>query len=674
MYGPMNSTDLFFTQLLDIAAQGNHRYGVVLQGDRDWQLRALAPLLQSMAAEQIFSLGADIESQTNTSVAFNKGHQLLGRECQLLVCDFEQGFDANSFSAASGCIVGGGLLVILTKDAEPYRYDQQWLSRALDQLMVITDCGAMPSLPVVASNPAPAFKQQNVAIDKMLKVVNGHRKRPLVITADRGRGKSSALGIAAAQLMQSRPIHIVLTAPALSAVTPVFAHAARLLPEAEHSSTRLSFQNSVLEFIAPDELLRSGSKGDCLMVDEASAIPIPMLQSMVHSHHRAIFSTTIHGYEGCGRGFTVKFQSWLKDQRPGCAFYHLDQPIRWNQDDPLERWLFDSFILNAELSNQVESHTTNEVVLHPIEKQRLVEQSHLLRECFALLVNAHYQTTPNDLMLLLADEAIQLYAYFEQHHCIGCLLTVEEGGLPSELVSQIQVGKRRPKGHLVPVTIANHLGIAEAGMQRSLRVMRIAVHPERQGQGIGKQMLSQLRAQTDYDFYSTSFGATAELINFWCNSGFYPVRLGSQRDQASGCHSIIMLHGEPDWRAQAQQLYFDSLCFALSGNFAALETEVVRSLLANSNASVEFPRSFELVEHYLQGGSSFETIAPLLDLWWKRSPKHWQNASPLLIRRVVQRNSWSECVAQFNLVGRKQAETLFREQLALLLRSAHDND
>ncbi|NVD08631.1 tRNA(Met) cytidine acetyltransferase [Vibrio sp. JPW-9-11-11] len=664
----MTSTDLFFTQLLDCAVQSNHRYGVVLQGDSDWQQRMLAPLLQSVPAKETFCLGADIALEKCHRVAFNKGHQLLGRECQLLLCDFEQGFDANSFSAATGCIVGGGLLVILTKPDQPSSYDQQWLSRALNHLMVVTPYDKLPSLPKVTPKPVSAFKQQDEAVEKILKVVDGHRKRPLVITADRGRGKSSALGIAAAKMMQSRRIHIVVTAPSLSAVKPLFVHAARLLPEAEQASGRLRFQDSTLEFIAPDELIRAGRIGDCLMVDEASAIPIPMLQSMVELHHRAIFSTTIHGYEGCGRGFTVKFQSWLKTERPGCVFYHINQPIRWNDDDPLERWLFDSFLLNAELAEFTQSRVSN-IALQPIDKRRLIEQPHLLRACFALLVNAHYQTTPNDLMLLLADDAIQLYAHFEQQHCIGCLLTVEEGGLAPDLISEIQLGKRRPRGHLVPVTLANHLGIAEAAQQRSLRVMRIAVHPELQGQGIGKRMLRQLREQTDYDFYSTSFGATAGLIQFWCDSGFYPVRLGHQRDQASGCHSIMMLQGETSWRRQVEQLYFDAFCFALSDNFASLETEVVRSLLAHSNASVAFPSGFELVEHYLQGGASFETIAPLLDLWWKRAPRHWQNASPLLIRKVIQRRSWGDCVQHFNLVGRKQAEAAFREQLSHFLSS-----
>lgn len=165
---------------------------------------------------------------------------------------------------------------------------------------------------------------------------------------------------------------------------------------------------------------------------------------MVERHHRCVFSTTIHGYEGCGRGFTLKFQQWLKQQRAGTAFYHLEQPIRWSKDDPLENWLFDTFLLNAELT-PTETVLSSDVKLSKIDKTQLISNPELLRTCFALLVNAHYQTSPNDLMLLLEDEAIQLFAAFNHGDCLGCMLTVCEGELEPTLIESIQQGNRRPK-------------------------------------------------------------------------------------------------------------------------------------------------------------------------------------------------------------------------------------
>jgi len=577
----------YFSQLLEASAKSNHRYGVVLKGCERWQQQSLQAVFSLVPSEDIFLLGGTCDHKIAKSVGFKKGQQLLGQECQLLCCDFRDGFDANSFTAATGCVRGGGLVVILPELQTQPTLDQVWLNSALQQLIVVEESQS-PLIPdAVDTRTRQCFEQQNQAVEKILKVVEGHRKRPLVMTADRGRGKSSALGIAAAQLLQQRTIHILVTAPSLATVEPVFEHAQRLLPQAHVEKGRLQYQQSILEFVAPDELLRCQRKSDCLFVDEASAIPIPMLQEMVETHHRAVFSTTIHGYEGCGRGFTVKFQSWLATHRPGTQFFHLEQPIRWNEEDPLEQWLFESFLLDAELSEWKAGQLKGQLV--QLDKRRLVTEPEMLRSCFALLVNAHYQTSPNDLMLLLSDDAIQLHAIIEQGVCLACMLTAAEGKLESDLVEQIQLGRRRPKGNLVPALIANQLGVEQAAKQASLRIMRIAVHPSLQRKRIGSEMVQQLIKRSDYDFYSTSFGATTELVQFWRHCGFTPVKLGSQREQASGTHSLVMIYGDVEWKASVERSYSLVTQYALGETFRELEIELVRSLILNSNASVTEP-------------------------------------------------------------------------------------
>ncbi len=651
----------YFSNLLALSAKSNHRYGVVLQGSEHWQKQCLDTLFSLVAGKDVFLLGGDCNDEVEKQVGFKKGHQLLGQECLLLCCDFREGFDANSFTAATGCVKGGGLVIILPEKTSSPTLAQTWLNNAFHNLIVVEEDGKL-SMPPCSENQAhEKFEQQNQAIEKILKVVEGHRKRPLVMTADRGRGKSSALGIAAAKLMQERSIHIVVTAPSLATVQPVFEHAQRLLPQATADKGRLQFQLSVLEFVAPDELLRSQKTCDCLFVDEASAIPIPMLKTMVEQHHRAVFSTTIHGYEGCGRGFSVKFQTWLKQQRPGARFFHLDAPIRWSVGDPLEQWLFDTFLLNADLADVKQQASSNQLI--QLDKRKLVAQTSILRRCFALLVNAHYQTSPNDLMLLLEDDAIQLHAILEDDQCLGCMLTVEEGRLSPELVEQVQLGKRRPRGHLVPSLLANQLGVTEAALQSSQRIMRIAVHPSMQRAGIGNAMVKQLIQSGRYDFYSTSFGATAELIHFWRSCGFFPVKLGSQREQASGTYSVVMLSGDLDWGHQVEG-YFDlSFQYAVSETYCELEIELVRSLLAKDNASVEKPKLNSLIKNYCNGGASFDSVVPLLDLWWKNSPHVLDTMSDFFIRKVVQRKDWQWCAREFGFAGSKQAEQEFRAQL-----------
>ncbi|WP_019277405.1 tRNA(Met) cytidine acetyltransferase TmcA [Vibrio coralliilyticus] len=656
----------YFSQLIQSANNANHRFGVVLKGSVDWQSSILSALKALYSNSAIYQLGGKSDDDNVHLVTFKQGQRLLGQECGLLICDFSDGFDANSFSAALGCVTGGGLVVIIPADSDSLSLSEQWFNAALGSLIQVEQAKPLPELPQVENASAEPLAQQKIAVEKIRKVVEGHRKRPLVMTADRGRGKSSALGIAAAELMEARNLHIVVTAPSLATVAPVFEHAHRLLPEAIIKKGSIQLGQSTLTFIAPDALLRMPPECDLLLVDEASAIPIPMLQKMVERHHRCVFSTTIHGYEGCGRGFTLKFQAWLRQQRPGAVFYHLDQPIRWNENDPVERWLFETFLLNAELEKPP-LPVLPPIKLELIDKHQLVVQPDLLRSCFALLVNAHYQTSPNDLMLLLEDDAIQLYAAFSEQYCLGCMLTIKEGELEEPLIKSIKQGQRRPRGHLVPVMLANHLGLTQAASQPSLRVMRIATHPDYQQQGLGSAMLEQLTQLSGSQFMSTSFGATSELIRFWRKNGFVPVKLGVQRDQASGCHSVVMVKGCFDWISVAEQHFHQSMRYLLGDAFADIETDIVRNLLRKEDAS-EVECEFQaLVRNYCLGGAGFESVAPFIANWLQSSNKALIGCSSLVIRKVLQQRSWQVCSEEFGFTGRKQTEQQLRSDIQVLL-------
>ncbi|AIW22169.1 tRNA(Met) cytidine acetyltransferase [Vibrio coralliilyticus] len=656
----------YFSQLIQSANNANHRFGVVLKGSVDWQSNTLSALKELFSNSAIYQLGGKSGDDNVHLVTFKQGQRLLGQECGLLICDFSDGFDANSFSAALGCVTGGGLVVIIPADSDSLSLSEQWFDIALGSLIQVDQSKPLPELPQMESASAEPLAQQKVAVEKIRKVVEGHRKRPLVMTADRGRGKSSALGIAAAELMEARNLHIVVTAPSLATVSPVFEHVHRLLPEAAAKKGFIQLGQSTLTFIAPDALLRMPPECDLLLVDEASAIPIPMLQKMVERHHRCVFSTTIHGYEGCGRGFTLKFQAWLRQQRPGTVFYHLDQPIRWNENDPVERWLFETFLLNAELETPPPT-VLPPIKLELIDKQQLVVQPDLLRSCFALLVNAHYQTSPNDLMLLLEDDAIQLYAAFSEQYCLGCMLTIKEGQLEEPLIKSIQQGQRRPRGHLVPVMLANHLGLTQAASQASLRVMRIATHPDYQQQGVGSAMLEQLTQRSGSQFMSTSFGATSELIRFWRKNGFVPVKLGVQRDQASGCHSVVMVKGNFDWISVAEQHFHQSMRYLFGDVFADIETDIVRNLLRKEDASVAECEFERLVRNYSLGGAGFESVAPFIANWVLSSNKAIIGCSSLVIRKVLQQRSWQACSEEFGFTGKKQTEQQLRTDIQALL-------
>src|SRR5690606_17971146 len=84
---------------------------------------------------------------------------------------------------------------------------------------------------------------------------------------------------------------------------------------------------------APDALLASSRQADWLIVDEAAAIPGPLLEKLAVRFPRVLLTTTVQGYEGTGRGFLLKFCGRFA----GLQRYSLSTPVRWAAGCPLER-------------------------------------------------------------------------------------------------------------------------------------------------------------------------------------------------------------------------------------------------------------------------------------------------------------------------------------------------
>ncbi|PML05043.1 GNAT family N-acetyltransferase [Vibrio breoganii] len=654
------------------ASQSMHRCGVVLDGSREWQLELLEAFGAAVEHHRALIIGNHGLSY-GESLTFKQARQKLGQESDLIVADLNSPFDANGFTAASGTLKGGGMLIVLPSSKhEGDSYSSLWLERALESFHLIR--GSEDIFPDIKEvQPLATFdryEQQQQAIQAISRVLSGHRKRPLVITADRGRGKSAALGMAAGQIIKDETKKILVTAPNTQAVKTLFEHAKSASGCSNQKPTiASSIEGGSVEFIAPDELLREQQVCDLLLVDEAAAIPLPILKSIVERYHRVCFATTVHGYEGCGRGFGIKFEAWLSEHRPGWNSVKLTQPIRWNPDDPMEAWLFDTFLLDAEVES-APLDTDLTIHLQKIEADSYARSPEILRKGFGLLVNAHYQTTPNDLFQLLDDPNIVFYQALQGEHVVGVIVGYLEGGLEESILADVQLGRRRPAGHMVPVSLVSQLADNAPARVKSLRIMRIAVHPDLQGQGIGGWMLSQLsEKQTDVEYLSTSFGVTGELANFWVSNHFQSVRLGSKQDQASGCFSVTMvkpLSRSLSWLDGARFQLKEGLLDTASDIHRNLSSDVLMQLLSDRgvNPSHQQECHLRVLENYVQGGASFEgTRLKIRELLLANLHSVKFEKVSLISDLVIKKLSWSEVCKNHGFTGRKQAEANYREAI-----------
>lgn len=672
----------FLLSLSQLAEKQNHRYLVRLKGNEKWRNKLFSLFIQHKCYSDVIKLGgSSLEGMRNLS--YQKGNSLLGKECDCIFYDSVAGFDGNSMAAASGCLKGGGIFFFHFLESD--NYSSRWITDHLTNSITLQQDQLCPELPydnedagfAISRTDERNYNEQNCAIEQVHKVVTGHSKRPLVITADRGRGKSSALGIASAQLMMQKDIVIAVTAPARKSVSPLFEHASSILDGASLThQNHIQWNNSQLVYVATDELLSENFSCDLLLIDEASAIPLTMLKALVTRYSRVVLSTTIHGYEGCGRGFTLKFYPWLQENRPGWKHYHINEAIRWNKGDPLEEWIFKLFLLNHDIGvdKNVLSDGENGT-FSLLDKGELIHSPQLFSGCFSLLVNAHYQTSPNDLMQILDDPSLHLYVLQQQENILGCLVVKQEGEVDGEIANAIVAGSRRPKGHLAPALIASQYGIKEALNEPCVRIMRIAVSPALQNGGIGSRMLDALVSRNDFSasYFATSYGVSRELLQFWNKNNFKPVRLGSSYDKASGTHSLLMVKQvkEMPWLDVALSYFSRNLISLLPDCFSVLDVELIKSMFATDDAIGEELDSsdLQLLELYAKGGSSYESVLFVLASFVEQQLLANNNLlANLLVSKVLQRRTWLECAKLYGYSGRKETERELRHHLRLLTK------
>lgn len=647
----------------------------------------------------------------------------LGTESQYVVFADSQ-FNIDAFAALSGTIVAGGVLFLLWPadiEKSSLYLNSSFMQRLVQKIRVNQDVKILEQgkisvehgnvvvenelaektgldtvfhtsaqsiqLPEPIAKLSPSIQllncltqEQYQAVVAIEKVLTGHRNRPLVITADRGRGKSSAMAIAASHLLETaklfsgkQALNIIVTAPHQQALNIFFKQLQLSLPDIELHNNVLTHANGCIEFIPIDQLIKNPIKVSLLLVDEAAAIPVYLLEQLLLKYHRCVFASTVHGYEGAGRGFTLKFQKILTKLKPQWRAIHLKQAIRWSDNDPLEDFIFDVCLLNAELPalhNENESISedvtsrTDAIEFVELSSAELIGNEPLLAQVFAVLVTAHYQTSPSDLKLMLDNKQITLVVLKQQEHILAVALLMREGQCSIEDVALVTGSKRRLKDQFLPQSLLTHCGFEESFNFNYFRIMRIAVHPQIQGQGIGGYFLQQiehLAKDKNIDFIGTSFGANESLLRFWQKAGFALSRIGFSQDNASGEHSALLIKAitkqSVPFHQQLVREFYRVFDYLLCDELKELSGQLVWQILhfCPSEFLVELSPADKLsVEDFIQTKRLYSPCVFGLHRWLLRHSTKSYDAEILpLISRIFQKNSVESICQNYNFTGKK---------------------
>eukprot|EP00792_Barthelona_sp_PAP020_P004976 TRINITY_DN2437_c0_g1_i1.p1 TRINITY_DN2437_c0_g1~~TRINITY_DN2437_c0_g1_i1.p1 ORF type:complete len:1010 (-),score=304.74 TRINITY_DN2437_c0_g1_i1:205-3210(-) len=359
----------------------------------------------------------------------------------------------------------------------------------------------------------------------------------LSLTAGRGRGKSAALGLSIASAVIFGFSSIVVCAPSSENVQTVFEFIIRALETVgykevlDFSIIKQKIKNDLefTEVITEVEVFKGHRqtirfvdvasnvsenkfiKTDLLVIDEAAAIPLPIVETLLFSTNLTFMSSTVSGYEGTGRSLSLKLVKELRKlKEKHLVELKLDEPIRYSNDDPVEEWMNKLLCLDV-----VEVDDDQTISVPPPEDCELLEVNRdtlfsgksttelFLKSIWSILVSSHYRNQPDDLQLVADSPTQRLFVLMAPitddtpndvlPRILVVIQVVLEGKVSRETFNYYNEQTKRQSGDLIPWVIGTNLNNPAFPQLSGARVIRIATNPLVQGMGYGKQALSCLQ-------------------------------------------------------------------------------------------------------------------------------------------------------------------------------------
>ena len=646
------------TRLQAAAAATDHRRGVVLIGDRERAYELVHAGIDStpLGLAETTVIGPSHQLPCER-VDPDEADVLLGQTRDVIVVDAHETLHPNTLGYTVGAIDGGGLFVLLLPAGprppdgfddrlavppyEPTAVTNRFRTRLVSVLtrhpgIAVADLRTDEWLasgehtpdgvtidhavgPTSGAFPAAAYSLCQTADQRRaLAALEAVRSAPatVVLEADRGRGKSTVAGFAAGALAASgEAVHV--TAPHQEHTKELFSQARRLLEALGESVSETGpLHTAAGGQIAYHETASTAVGADgVVFVEEAAGIAVPVLEETVAAE-RVVYITTLHGYEGTGGGFPLRFAPTLRDR--GATTITLETPIRYASGDPIETALYDALLLAATPPAGAAVTPIDTATYTRLTGAGLLAAEAQLREVYGLLRTAHYRTDPTDLRRLLDAPNLATRALLVDDNVLAVALLAREGGLTDAQQERVYTGGGI-RGHLLPDLFTAHLRMQTAGDLTGLRVLRIATHPAHRSRGVGSRLLSELTAEAQrglpefdtesVDWLGVSVGATPRLVRFWRTNDYRTVHVGTTRNPRSGAHSGIMLRPLTDaGRALHRRLsgqFLQRLPGVASHSLQTLDHRTLRELTRAIETAVATPPSLEDWEERVVADAAF---------------------------------------------------------------------
>lgn len=349
----------------------------------------------------------------------------------------------------------------------------------------------------------------------------------VALIAARGRGKSAALGLGVAGAIAAGYSNIFVTAPSPENLKTLFEFVCKGLnaleykehlhydlvksvdPDLKKATIQINVfkqHRQTIQYLKPHDHGKL-SQVELLVIDEAAAIPLPIVKSLL-GPYLVFLSSTVNGYEGTGRSLSLKLLQQLESQSQmptqsidgpnsgknyGRLFkkIELNESIRYNSGDPIESWLHG--LLCLDVASYIPSISRlphpSECDLYYVNRDTLFsyhkESEIFLQRMMALYVASHYKNSPNDLQLMADAPSHHLFVLLgpvdeSKNHLPDILCVIQvclEGQISRKSAMKSLNEGHQPFGDQIPWKFCEQFQDDVFPSLSGARIVRIAVHP-----------------------------------------------------------------------------------------------------------------------------------------------------------------------------------------------------
>ncbi|MGB0647650.1 MAG: tRNA(Met) cytidine acetyltransferase TmcA domain-containing protein, partial [Bradymonadia bacterium] len=208
--------------------ESGHRALLSLVGAPAWALETSSAFFHWAGIEQ-YQIASNSKTLSSNVILPSVAYQYLGRQFGGLFFDLSDALHPDALAALIGCVTGGGLVILYWGDSLETRPVETHLKVETVSMAeighrlrqrVLKFAQTAEHFCLFATDPIDLLKKpfrtrmdprpiqwtndQEIALAKILKVTLGRRRRPLMLEAPRGRGKSTILAEAILQTIAQK--------------------------------------------------------------------------------------------------------------------------------------------------------------------------------------------------------------------------------------------------------------------------------------------------------------------------------------------------------------------------------------------------------------------------------------------------------------------------------------